>query len=401
VWLKLVVEFKLYLNKHKNYLNKNSKLNDISTIEINTKVKLMDGIFIKDIFNKVDLDDIVNLMLMTLFKIVTLEGVYNNDSDDKNISTSLTNITINLGRDVCNMYINTLYKKHKKDNLISDNYYSKFKTDLFNNPIYDRLTTDEFLVQLGSRLMEIMFTCEVLETKIIKPSKNESRQVLMLNENVSSLLPRKNTVILAPLKLPMIVKPKFYTENKLGGYLLNDDMYTENMIIDKVAYKYTSKILKDNIIYKTINNMSSTPFKVNKDLLDYLLRHNSEHQLLISPDYVHKYEKVKSRTKSQEKEYQSFLSKKLLQEFVINIAQTYSNVSEIYFPVKLDNRGRIYTVPSYFNYQSTELAKALISFAIPGIIHRNDTAAIEYLKAYGSNCFGNGLDKKSYTKKLE
>ena len=199
----------------------------------------------------------------------------------------------------------------------------------------------------------------------------------------------------------MIVKPKSYTENKLGGYLLNDDMYTENMIIDKVAYKHTSKILKDNIIYKTVNNMSSTPFKVNKDLLDYLLRYNSEHQLLISPDYVHEYEIVKLRTKSQEKEYQSFLSKKVLQEFVINIAQTYSNVSEIYFPVKLDNRGRIYTVPSYFNYQSTELAKALISFAIPGTIHRNDDKAIEYLKAYGANCFGNGLDKKSYTKKLE
>ena len=340
-------------------------------------------------------------MLMTLFKIVTLEGVYNNDSDDKQIPTSLTNNTISLGKDLCNLYVNTLYQKHKRDNLITDNYYSKFKTDLFKNPIFETLTTDEFLVQLGSRLLEIMFTCEVLETKVIKPSKNESRLVLILNENVSSLLPRKNTVIIAPLKLPMIVKPKVYTENKLGGYLLNDDMYTEDMIVDKVAYKYTSKVLKDNIIYKTVNNMSSTPFKVNKDLLDYLLRYNSEHQLLTSPDFVHKYEMVKSRTKSQEKEYQSFLSKKILQEFVINIAQTYSNVSEIYFPVKLDNRGRIYTIPSYFNYQSTELAKALISFAVPGIIHRNDNIAIEYLKAYGANCFGNGLDKKSYSKKLE
>jgi hypothetical protein len=399
--LKLVDELKLYLNKHKNYLNKNSKLNDICNIEINTKVKLKDDIFIKDIFNKIDLDDMVNLMLMTIFKIVTLEGVYNNDSDDKQIPTSLTNNTINLGRDICNMYINTLYQKHKRDNLITDNYYSKFKTDLFNNSIFERLTNDEFFVQLGSRLMEIMITCEVIETKVIKPSKNESRLVLILNENVSSLLPRKNTVIVAPLKLPMIVKPKAYTENILGGYLLNDDMYIENMIVDKVAYKNRSKVLKDNIIYKTVNNMSSTPFKVNKDLLDYLLRHNSEHQLLISPDYVHKYEIVKSRTKSQEKEYQSFLSKKVLQEFVINIAQTYSNVSEIYFPVKLDNRGRVYTVPSYFNYQSTELAKALISFAIPGIIHRNNNNAIEYLKAYGANCFGNGLEKKSYTKKLE
>ena len=399
--LKLVGDFKVYLNKHKDYLNKNSKISDLSVVEKNSKVKLKDDIFIKDIFNTVHLDDMVNIMLITLFKVVTFEGVYDNDSDsDNQIPSSLTNNSINLGKDLCNLYIHSLYLKHKRDTKNPENYYSKFKTDLFNNTVYERVTNDEFLVLLGSRLMEIMFTCEVLKTKVIKPSKNESRLVLILDENISSLLPRKNVVITAPLKLPMIIKPKPYTENKLGGYLLNDDMYTEEMIIDKVAYKEKSKVLKDNIIYNTINNMSSTPFKVNKDLLEYLLINNSEHKLLISPDYVHMYENVKKRTKSQEKEYQSFLSKKILQEFVINIAQTYSNLSEIYFPVKLDNRGRIYATPSYFNYQGTELAKSLISFAIPGVISRNNQEAIEYLKAYGANCFGNGLDKKSYTKKI-
>ena len=62
----------------------------------------------------------------------------------------------------------------------------------------------------------------------------------------------------------------------------------------------------------------------------------------------------------------------------------------IYFPVRLDQRGRIYCEPLYFNYPSCELAKSLISFANPGTLERKDTTAISYLKAYGAN--GHGLD---------
>jgi DNA-directed RNA polymerase len=146
--------------------------------------------------------------------------------------------------------------------------------------------------------------------------------------------------------------------------------------------------------------MSFTPFRVNKDLLDYLVQFNYKHKLLLDLHENHKYANIK-RNRTQDKEYQAFLSMKILQQNILNIAQTYRNVPKIYFPVKLDNRGRIYTTPSYFNYQGSELAKALISFAKPGIITRNNSEAIEYFKAYGANCFGNGLNRKSYSKKIE
>src|SRR6185503_252467 len=98
----------------------------------------------------------------------------------------------------------------------------------------------------------------------------------------------------------------------------------------------------DNKIYFSLNKMMGTAYKVNKELLDYLTNFNHIHKLLIEPDHQHEYANIAKRDKYQEKEYQSYLSKKLLQEYIIKIAQTYSNVPEIYFPIRLDQRGRLY-----------------------------------------------------------
>jgi DNA-directed RNA polymerase len=72
----------------------------------------------------------------------------------------------------------------------------------------------------------------------------------------------------------------------------------------------------------------------------------------------------------------------------------------MYFPVKMDFRGRIYIIPHYLHAQSHEVAKALLLFSRPGIIKKTDRKVIEYYKVMAANYFGNGVDKGSFNNKL-
>lgn len=67
----------------------------------------------------------------------------------------------------------------------------------------------------------------------------------------------------------------------------------------------------------------------------------------------------------------------------------------------MDNRGRIYCNVDYLNYQSTDLAKALLLFARGNFIYKTDKKAINYLKFYGANCYGHKLEKESFESRVK
>ena len=94
-------------------------------------------------------------------------------------------------------------------------------------------------------------------------------------------------------------------------------------------------------------------------------------------------------------ELSSYLSKLELQENILGLADVLLNVHEFFIPVRVDFTGRLYCISEYLNYQSSELAKALLLFSNSERLDKCDKIAINYLKAYGANCFGNKLDKKS------
>lgn len=90
-----------------------------------------------------------------------------------------------------------------------------------------------------------------------------------------------------------------------------------------------------------------------------------------------------------------------MQESILILAELYSTKHEFFIPTNLDFRGRLYCVSQYLNYQSTELAKSLLLFSKGEKLYKSDKASINYLKAYGTNCYGNKLYKMSWKNRCE
>lgn len=153
-------------------------------------------------------------------------------------------------------------------------------------------------------------------------------------------------------------------------------------------------------IYDLINNVSKTPFNINIPLLNFIT-YNDKYSLLIDMLTPHEFESLEKKNKYQESKYRSHNNKILLRKTIFEIVNFYKQFIEIYFPVRLDQTGRLYCSSNFFNYQSNELSKALILFANPGIINKNDMSSIKYLKAYGANCYGGSVSKMSITAKLK
>lgn len=212
-------------------------------------------------------------------------------------------------------------------------------------------------------------------------------------------------VLNLPVKIPMIYPPKKYLDSnsskKLGGFLLNDILYIEPLIIDNPLLAEKTQLTKDNLVYKMIDNISSVKFQINQEVLDFINKYYNKYDLIIDPDFKHPLESKAKLTLSERKELESFKSKKNLENEILNLAQIFRNCSEIYIPVKIDYRGRLYCNVEYLNYQGVELAKALLRFSEGEIVKLDNKTAINYLKIFGANCYGNSLDKKSFVARIE
>jgi DNA-directed RNA polymerase len=154
-----------------------------------------------------------------------------------------------------------------------------------------------------------------------------------------------------------------------------------------------------------VNQISSVGYKINIQVLEFILEKGLDYSLILDPNFKHplsiKIENGNKLTKLEKSTLESFLSKRQLEMNVLGLALIFKYVPQFYIPVRLDNRGRIYCMVDYLHYQSIELAKSLLLFSKGERIYKNNTQSIDYLKIFGANCYGNGIDKKTYVDRVE
>ncbi len=154
-----------------------------------------------------------------------------------------------------------------------------------------------------------------------------------------------------------------------------------------------------------VNGLSGVAYKVNVDTYNYVIEHGINKGIIIDPSdkdidmFISNPSKVMSLRANRD--IRSKVSKQLLQTNILNIADTFIDAANIYFPVRLDQRTRVYSTSHYFNYQSTDLSKALLLFSSGEVIHKKDKEAINYLKSYGAILYDGDFGKKSLDSRVK
>lgn len=344
-------------------------------------------------------------MLLIIFgRLVRIISYYNqfNIKDNNEILNILHEIHDNF---IQNYFYVKCIKDNKSESLENRKTLSDWKS--VNSEIVNIYEKDQTLkYNIGGIIVDWMIESNLVQTKTITVGWKEKKGILIPSDDLLNVIGNDiDKLKLSVRKIPMIVKPKLYRreniENKrvekLGGYLLNDVSICDPLIIPNWELKHNTDIKDVNKVYDLVNNINSVGYKINKDVLDFIDMYDDQYHILLDRglyNHLEKKSKESKLTKTENKELVSHLSKVDLQDNVLNLARLFYDLHEFYLPVRIDNRGRVYCISEYLNYQSNELAKYFLLFSKGEKISKTDKKAIDYLKAYGANSYGNKLDKK-------
>ena len=205
-----------------------------------------------------------------------------------------------------------------------------------------------------------------------------------------------------PQLLPMLVKPRPWTNWKSGGYY-----YTQSTLIrskdspEQIAYlKAVSEAGAIDSIYNGLNVLGDTPWTVNravfnvisevwnsgKDFLD--IPGIQEHIKLLPPPpreadpTVHREWKLKNKELANK--FSSNRSVRCDSNYKLEIARAFLG-EKIYFPHNLDFRGRAYPLSPHFNHLGNDMSRGLLTFWKG---KRLGPVGFKWLKVHLSNLLG-------------
>ena len=396
-----------YLNRFEIFYNKLVEDSAKSKDKYGLSDSKRNIIYMRDIFGSLDRDEIVNIVFVHYLRWVTYVDT------DEAAFIYLVNTSNDLGKEILNRFFYKQYREHIID--LNENSKNNISFSIWKENNLDNFSSIPTLQsRIGTFLIEILIALDLIEEIKTVKKQNSSKEiinVLTFPKEIKKLW--SNIKFFVPLRLPMIVPPKQYSEKivkekkyeVLGGYLTNDVVIDNKVFISKSSYRNSSYTLNNNI-YDMVNKISSIPYKINEEVLDFILKNADKYGFLLKESDI---EAIKDNYSGKRKwessiahnKYRALKSKYVLEQNIIQISYLFRNIDKFYFPVRLDQRGRVYCQPNYLNYQSTDLAKSLICFSEASTINRDDSEAIQYLKLYGANCFGNGISKLSHNSRVE
>ena len=347
-----------------------------------------------------DLNEILSYSYGRLMRILSNFKMINKEN-------KLLDVSLSIGKDFVRIFLYLTYSQEKTKNKTKLTYL-EWKTS--KNKMVELVNEPEFVFEIGSKVVSWLLQLGFVNSTIKVLSKTEKVNILVPGDKIKELFSNIHNpapVIILPQRIPMIVKPKLYEWNsqeskysQLGGYLLNGEMYTNNIILPNWELSSKTTLLSENIICSMVNKINSVGFRINSAVLDFILNNNKRYNFFIENNYNHPLVFKNKLNSSELKELEAFHSKKYLEQNILGLSVLFKDVPSFYMPVQLDYRGRLYCITEYLNYQGIDLAKSLLEFSSGEKVALNDENSINYLKIYGSNCYGNELNKKSFNSRV-
>lgn len=268
-------------------------------------------------------------------------------------------------------------------------------------------------VRVGLKLVEIFIETTGLGRLLRVPYKQGYSYTFKLDNYVIEYLASTNEGLadLTFFKRPMLIKPLDWTTPYDGGYLLHLQRDETFIKCNKHTLRFYEDIAMPNV-YKAVNALQSTPWRINKRILDILREIKNWETTPIELDFPSKVPSTDkpaypkdNPSKQQILEWKQIATlwhknelkrqgRRLLVENLYQQAEDYKNEDAIYFPYSVDFRGRAYAM-TLLSPQGSDLNKSLIEFA-EGIEVGEEGS--KWLAFHGANLYG--LDKKPIQERL-
>lgn len=218
--------------------------------------------------------------------------------------------------------------------------------------------------------------------------------------------------------VPTIIPPKEWDSPYSGGYygayqsFINIIRKDDSNSVFSQEYKKKLEQVDLSFIYKALNALQATPFRINQDILaisEQIIASGGNlggfpqtepYDMLPKLTEPYTEEELKEHKKKQVaiiKRNQRRQSKALRAMMAISTARKFKDYERIYFPHNMDYRGRCYPIPTSLSPQGDDITKALLVFTEPSPCQNEDDW--RWLAIHGANLAGH--DKISFAERIQ
>ena len=265
-------------------------------------------------------------------------------------------------------------------------------------------------VQLGGWLLECVMQSSGWFTKDMRQEGRKRVNYVVPTPEFLSIKDQvmQNAELFSPLAWPMLIEPNDWTNDKPGGYLLNEIMRGHDMVRrgNKGCIQGEKPIEFLNKIQKVAYTLN--PFTVGvAECLQQRQRAVGKFLPIVNHELPPKPPDI-ADNKDARKVYRRAAAEVMnenAQEFkrscrtrmTMEAVARFKGVERWFVPHSFDYRGRVYPIPAFLTFQDTDFGKSLIRFADESFM---DESAENWIRFQVATTYGNGLDKATMSERL-